>query len=145
MDTFLQQLVNGVSLGSIYALIALGYTMVYGIIKLINFAHGEVYMIGAFIGYAIPNLTGLGFFPALLISMGACSLLGFTIEKIAYKPLRHSSRITRKHNRICRSLLYGGSVGRGRKTSCRSCVFPHIKRHNMGSDAPQRRFFVRVN
>ena len=94
MDIFLQQLVNGVSLGSIYALIALGYTMVYGIIKLINFAHGEVYMIGAFVGYAIPRVTGLGFFPALLISMAACALLGFTIEKIAYKPLRSSSRIT---------------------------------------------------
>ncbi|MCL1895847.1 MAG: branched-chain amino acid ABC transporter permease [Clostridiales bacterium] len=94
MEIFLQQLVNGVSLGSIYALIALGYTMVYGIIKLINFAHGEVYMIGAFVGYAIPRLTGLGFFPALIISMAACSLLGFTIEKIAYKPLRSSSRIT---------------------------------------------------
>ena len=94
METFLQQIVNGVSLGSIYALIALGYTMVYGIIKLINFAHGEVYMIGAFVGYAIPRLTGLGFFPALIISMAACALLGFTIEKIAYKPLRHSSRIT---------------------------------------------------
>ena len=94
MDIFLQQLVNGVSLGSIYALIALGYTMVYGIIKLINFAHGEVYMIGAFVGYAIPRVTGLGFLPALIISMAACSLLGFTIEKIAYKPLRNSSRIT---------------------------------------------------
>ena len=94
MDTFIQQLVNGVSLGSIYALIALGYTMVYGIIKLINFAHGEVYMIGAFVGYGIPRVTGLGFFPALIISMAACALLGFTIEKIAYKPLRHSSRIT---------------------------------------------------
>ena len=94
METFFQQLVNGVSLGSIYALIALGYTMVYGIIKLINFAHGEVYMIGAFVGYAIPKLTGLGFLPSIIISMAACSLLGFTIEKIAYKPLRGSSRIT---------------------------------------------------
>ena len=94
MEIFFQQIVNGVSLGSIYALIALGYTMVYGIIKLINFAHGEVYMIGAFLGYAIPRATGIGFLPALLISMGLCALLGFTIEKIAYKPLRHSSRIT---------------------------------------------------
>ena len=68
--------------------------MVYGIIKLINFAHGEVYMIGAFVGYAVPRITGLGFFGAIIISMAACALLGFTIEKIAYKPLRSSSRIT---------------------------------------------------
>jgi branched-chain amino acid transport system permease protein len=94
LETFIQQLVNGVSLGSIYALIALGYTMVYGIIKLINFAHGEVYMIGAFVGFAVPMFAGNNFIASLLIAMGACALLGFTIEKIAYKPLRNSSRIT---------------------------------------------------
>ena len=66
---WLQQLINGISLGSIYALIALGYTMVYGIIKLINFAHGEIFMIGAFIGYFSIAGWGLGFFPALLLSM----------------------------------------------------------------------------
>lgn len=90
---FLQQLVNGVSLGSIYALIALGYTMVYGIIKLINFAHGDVYMIGAYVGFAITTYTSLGFVPALIIAMGACAVLGVLIERIAYKPLRASSRI----------------------------------------------------
>ena len=94
MEIFLQQIVNGVSLGSIYALIALGYTMVYGIIKLINFAHGEVYMIGAFVGYAVPMFLGNNFILSLVVSMVACALLGFTIEKIAYKPLRNSSRIT---------------------------------------------------
>jgi branched-chain amino acid transport system permease protein len=94
LDIFLQQLVNGISLGSIYALIALGYTMVYGIIKLINFAHGEVYMIGAFVGYAVPMFAGNNFFASLIIAMAACAMLGFTIEKIAYKPLRNSSRIT---------------------------------------------------
>lgn len=93
MDQFLQQMVNGISLGSIYALIALGYTMVYGIIKLINFAHGDVYMIGAYIGFAATTYANLGFFPALLIAMIACSVLGMTIEKVAYKPLRNSSRI----------------------------------------------------
>ena len=66
---WLQQLINGISLGSIYALIALGYTMVYGIIKLINFAHGEIFMIGAFIGYFSIAGWGLGFIPALLLSM----------------------------------------------------------------------------
>lgn len=93
MDQFLQQIVNGISLGSIYALVALGYTMVYGIIKLINFAHGDIYMIGAYVGFAITTYTGLGFIPALLISMAACALLGMGIEKIAYKPLRNSTRI----------------------------------------------------
>ena len=93
MAQFLQQLINGLSLGSIYALIALGYTMVYGIIKLINFAHGDIYMIGAYIGYACIRHFKLGFIPSLLISMVACSLLGFAIEKIAYKPLRNSIRI----------------------------------------------------
>ena len=93
MDQFLQQMVNGISLGSIYALIALGYTMVYGIIKLINFAHGDVYMIGAYIGFAATTYANLGFFPALIISMISCAVLGIVIEKVAYKPLRHSSRI----------------------------------------------------
>jgi branched-chain amino acid transport system permease protein len=89
----MQQMVNGISLGSIYALIALGYTMVYGIIKLINFAHGDIYMIGAYIGFAATTYAQLGFLPALLISMAACAVLGMTIERIAYKPLRGSTRI----------------------------------------------------
>lgn len=93
MDQFLQQFVNGVSLGSIYALIALGYTMVYGIIKLINFAHGDVYMIGAYIGYAVARYANLSFVPALIISMAACAILGLLIEKVAYKPLRNSTKI----------------------------------------------------
>lgn len=93
MDQFLQQMVNGISLGSIYALIALGYTMVYGIIKLINFAHGDVYMIGAYVGFAATTYARLGFIPALVISMISCAVLGIVIEKVAYKPLRHSSRI----------------------------------------------------
>lgn len=90
----MQQLINGISLGSIYALIALGYTMVYGIVKLINFAHGDIYMIGAYVGFACTAYLGLGFFPSLLLSMAICSILGMIIEKIAYKPLRNSPRIT---------------------------------------------------
>lgn len=93
VDQLLQQIVNGISLGSIYALIALGYTMVYGIIKLINFAHGDVYMVGAYVGFAVTTYTSVGFIPALIISMAACALLGMSIEKIAYKPLRNSTRI----------------------------------------------------
>ena len=93
MEMMVQQLINGLFLGSIYALLALGYTMVYGIIKLINFAHGEVYMIGSFIGYFLINLGGLGFFPALLLSMAASAVLGVVIEFLAYRPLRKSTRI----------------------------------------------------
>lgn len=94
MTQFIQQLINGLSLGSIYALIALGYTMVYGIIKLINFAHGDIYMLGAYIGFIATVQLGLGFLPALLLAMTLCALIGVTIERIAYKPLRNATRIT---------------------------------------------------
>lgn len=89
----LQQLINGISLGSIYALIALGYTMVYGIVKLINFAHGDVFMVGSFIGFYSIRVFDLGFFPSLLIAMTACAIFGILIERIAYKPLRNATRI----------------------------------------------------
>ncbi|MDD7056520.1 MAG: branched-chain amino acid ABC transporter permease, partial [Selenomonadaceae bacterium] len=89
-----QQLINGISLGSIYALIALGYTMIYGIIKLINFAHGDVYMVGAYIGFFAITQAGLGVVPALLISMVTTCILVLVIEKLAYKPLRHAPRIS---------------------------------------------------
>ena len=90
---WLQQIINGISLGSIYALIALGYTMVYGIIKLINFAHGEVFMIGAFTGFFAITYLELSFFPALLLAMATCSITGVLIERIAYNRLRDSTRI----------------------------------------------------
>ena len=93
MTEFFQQLVNGLSIGSIYALIALGYTMVYGIIKLINFAHGDIYMLGAYVGFISIAQLHLGFFPALLLAMVVCGVLGVVIERIAYKPLRHATRI----------------------------------------------------
>lgn len=93
MEMLIQQLVNGLFLGSIYALMALGYTMVYGIIKLINFAHGDVYMIGAFVGYFLINQLHLSFFPALILSMIASAVLGVVIEFLAYRPLRKSTRI----------------------------------------------------
>lgn len=94
MTQFLQQLVNGLSLGSIYALIALGYTMVYGIIKLINFAHGDIYMLGAFTAFYATTIFHLNFFLALIVAMVLCGVLGVLIERIAYKPLRHATRIT---------------------------------------------------
>ena len=94
MTQFLQQLVNGLSLGSIYALIALGYTMVYGIIKLINFAHGDIYMLGAFVAFYATRYFQLNLFLALIVAMLFCGVLGVVIERIAYKPLRHATRIT---------------------------------------------------
>jgi branched-chain amino acid transport system permease protein len=102
MEIFTQQLINGLVLGSIYALVALGYTMVYGILELINFAHGEVTMIGAMVALTVMGvLVGLNpELPGLLVVLGgvlvaipACMALGFTIEKVAYKPLRHAPRL----------------------------------------------------
>lgn len=93
LEQFLQQVINGISLGSIYALIALGYTMVYGIIKLINFAHCDIYMLGAYIGYFCMSVLHLGFIPSILVAMAFCMILGMLIEKIAYKPLRNATRI----------------------------------------------------
>ena len=91
---FIQQLINGISLGSIYALIALGYTMIYGIIKLINFAHGDIYMVGAYAAFFAITAMNLSIFPALLISMIITAILGMIVEKLAYKPLRHAPRIS---------------------------------------------------
>jgi branched-chain amino acid transport system permease protein len=103
MTEFLQQLINGLSLGSIYALIALGYTMVYGVLRFINFAHGDVFMIGAFAGLyfhrwlkpllsEMPEL--LGALLILICAMAACGVLGIVTEKLAYKPLRDRPRLT---------------------------------------------------
>src|SRR3954471_20560124 len=101
MTELLQHLVNGVSLGAIYALIALGYTMVYGVLQLINFAHGDVFMLGAMIGwYASAKWTGEARNPSIigallitLVSMALCACDGFIIERLAYKPLRGSPKI----------------------------------------------------
>jgi branched-chain amino acid transport system permease protein len=134
MSTFLQQLINGVSLGAIYSLIALGYTMVYGVLKLINFAHGDVYMVGAFMGYYLANGLGargaqaLGLNPegfiargllgggamepslitalvVMLLAMVICAALGVIIERFAYRPVRKYSRLTALITAIGVSLL----------------------------------------
>jgi branched-chain amino acid transport system permease protein len=100
METFIQQIINGLVLGSVYALVALGYTMVYGIINLINFAHGEVLMVGALTSWTVVTVMadmGLPGWLLLLISLVAaivvCSVLNFSIEKIAYRPLRNAPRL----------------------------------------------------
>jgi branched-chain amino acid transport system permease protein len=103
MIEFLQQLINGLSLGAIYALIALGYTMVYGVLRFINFAHGDVFMIGAFAGlYVAPLImkpfgggpSWTGAFVVLVAAMAICAILGIVIEKLAYRPLRSRPRLT---------------------------------------------------
>src|SRR6516225_12480997 len=101
MEYFVQQLINGITLGSIYGLIAIGYTMVYGIIGMINFAHGDIFMIGAFLALiAFLVLVALGvtavplaLFIVLLVAMALTALYGWTVERVAYRPLRHSFRL----------------------------------------------------
>ena len=94
MEFFVQQFLNGLQLGSLYALIALGYTMVYGVLLLINFAHGDIFMVGAFLGVTGSMVLGLPFVPTLIFSMVLTGLLGVGIERVAYKPLRHASRLS---------------------------------------------------
>ena len=98
MTEFLQQLINGLSLGAIYALIALGYTMVYGVLRFINFAHSDVFMIGAYAGYYLAPKLGAGSLAGglavLFAAMAVCAVLGMVIEKLAYRPLRNRSTLT---------------------------------------------------
>ncbi|MDZ4676527.1 MAG: branched-chain amino acid ABC transporter permease [Oligoflexia bacterium] len=119
MEEFFQHIINGISLGMIYALIALGYTMVYGILQLINFAHSDVYMIGAFTGFYSarwlnvsnsPSYTN--FFTILFIAMAACGALGFFIERLAYRPLRNAPKLNALITAIGVSLLleYSGQI-----------------------------------
>ncbi len=119
MEQFLQQLLNGIAWGGIYALIALGYTMVYGVLRLINFAHGDVYMLGAFAGYFLANALELDANPSIVgavaVTIGAmviCGLIGVLIERLAYRPVRHHSRLTALITAIGVSLLleYGGQM-----------------------------------
>ena len=94
MTVFFSQLINGLSLGSIYALIALGYSMVYGIILLLNFAHGDIIMVGAYMSWFVMNQLGLGPVTAVCASILTCTVLGVVIEKIAYTPLRDAPRLS---------------------------------------------------
>src|ERR1700752_2405955 len=134
MSRLLQQLINGISLGPVYSLIALGYTMVYGVLKLINFAHGDVYMVGAFMGFYLANGIGargpqaIGMSPdgfmargllgggaiepsvitapvVMLLAMAICAALGVIIERLAYRPVRKYSRLTALITAIGVSLL----------------------------------------
>ncbi|MCG6534518.1 MAG: branched-chain amino acid ABC transporter permease [Syntrophales bacterium LBB04] len=94
MTYLFQQVLNGLQLGSIYALIALGYTMVYGILTMINFAHGDLFMVGAFLCFILAALLGLSFVPTLLFTMLGVACIGVLIERAAYKPLRQAPRVS---------------------------------------------------
>lgn len=105
---FLQQLINGVSLGSIYALIALGYTMVYGIVLLINFAHGDLLMVGAYVGFFVLSAIGAGpagMLFAFVLAMISCAVFGLSMERFAYRPLRQAPRLNALITAIAVSLL----------------------------------------
>lgn len=110
---FLQQLINGLSLGSVYALIALGYTMVYGIVKLINFAHGDILMLGAYSGYFVLRQFGatpVGMFLAFIFAMVICAVISILIERLAYRPLRSAPRLNSLITAIAVSLILQNGV-----------------------------------
>ncbi|MDY0287706.1 MAG: branched-chain amino acid ABC transporter permease [Sphaerochaeta sp.] len=131
---FFQHLMNGLTLGGIYALIALGYTMVYGILKFINFAHGDILMVGAYIGLFVFDLlrgdsplglwTIIAFFLAMLVSMAACGILGMTIERIAYKPLRKATRLAPLLSAIGVSFILSNSAAWMLGTQSRKFNYP---------------------
>lgn len=130
MTEFLQQLINGLSLGAIYALIALGYTMVYGVLRFINFAHSDVFMVGSFVGYylgqLVPADTIWGGTVVLAGAMVACAVLGMTIERFAYRPLRNAPTLNVLITAIGVSLLleYTGQVFFGAAPRSFPEVFP---------------------
>ena len=137
MSEFLQQLLNGISLGAIYALIALGYTMVYGVLRFINFAHSDVFMVGSFIGYYVgkhvPENTIGGGLVVLLVSMLGCAVLGMTIERLAYRPLRGAPTLNVLITAIGVSLLleYSGQVFFGAAPRTFPAIFP-VKNFSVG-------------
>jgi len=105
MSVFLQSIVFGVFVGSIYSLVALGYTMVYGVLKFINFAHGDVFMWGAYFFYLFSAVWGLGVVPGVVLAVLCCGVLGVVVERVAYRPLRFSSRLAPLITAIGVSLL----------------------------------------
>ncbi len=110
MDIFLHQALNGITLGSVYALVALGYTMVYGIVKLINFAHGDIYMVGAFLGLIVATTVSQNFIVVMVLAMIGAAILGMAVEKVAYKPVRNSARISALISAIGASIVISNVV-----------------------------------
>ncbi|WP_263452151.1 branched-chain amino acid ABC transporter permease [Hyalangium gracile] len=135
MSQLIQHLINGLATGTIYALVALGYTMVYGVLKLINFAHGDVMMVGVYMGYATAYTLGrqqqktfLGVVAIFLVAMAGCALMGFLIERFAYRPLREKPRLTALITAIGISfaLSYGFQLDIGFLPGAAPRAFPEI-------------------
>jgi branched-chain amino acid transport system permease protein len=135
MAQLLQHLINGLAAGTIYALVALGYTMVYGVLKLINFAHGDVMMVGVYMGYATAFALGrqaqkslLGVVIIFLVAMAGCALMGFLIERFAYRPLREKPRLTALITAIGISfaLSYGFQLDIGFLPGAAPRAFPEV-------------------
>ncbi|WNG21132.1 branched-chain amino acid ABC transporter permease [Cystobacter fuscus] len=135
MSQLIQHLINGIAAGTIYALVALGYTMVYGVLKLINFAHGDVMMVGVYMGYATAMMLGRqargsvgGVLLIFLVAMAGCALLGFLIERFAYRPLREKPRLTALITAIGISftLSYGFQLDIGFLPGSAPRAFPQI-------------------
>lgn len=134
VSEFFQHFMNGLTLGGIYALIALGYTMVYGILKFINFAHGDILMVGAYIGLFTYNglrgnaplgvWTVTSFFIAMLVAMFSCGVLGMVIERVAYKPLRHAARLAPLLSAIGVSFILSNSAAWAFGTQSRKFDYP---------------------
>jgi len=153
VDIFVQQLINGLVLGSIYALVALGYTMVYGILELINFAHGEVTMIGAMVALAVigallgaaPDLPGLMVVLAgVLVAVPACMALGFTIEKVAYRPLRRAPRLAPLITAIGVSIVLQNTAMLiwGRQYISFPRLIPHQRHEVLGAHITDLQIFI---
>ena len=142
LPQFMQQLFNGLSLGAIYALVAIGYTMVYGIIGMINFAHGEIYMIGAYIGLvtlsAIGTQSGLPVFVVigamLLVSVALTGVYGYVVEQVAYKPLRSSPRLVALISAIGMSIFLQNwvALGQGARDMAVPSLLPGALNFHMG-------------
>src|SRR5688500_2653574 len=135
MSELLQHLINGLAAGTIYALVALGYTMVYGVLKLINFAHGDVMMVGCYVGYATAmglgrtnQSTFLGVILVFLAAMAVCAFIGWLIERFAYRPLREKPRLTALITAIGISfaLSYGFQLDIGFLPGAAPKAFPEI-------------------
>ena len=155
MEFFLQQTVNGLTLGSVYALLALGYSMVYGVLKLLNFAHGEVYMFGAFAGFGMLNLLGgatslavpvwLAIVLMFLAAMTASSVIGVALERFAYRPLRNSTRIAPLISAIGASFFLQATALLLFSANSRSYDAPNLISIQTGVDiGPVRVWLVRI-
>ena len=143
LPQLLQQLFNGLSLGAIYALIAIGYTMVYGIIGMINFAHGDIYMIGAYVGLVTLSAVGIqGAFPIwaviglmLVVAVIITGIYGFAVEQVAYKPLRNSPRLVALISAIGMSIFLQNwvALGQGARDMAVPSLMPGAFQFDMGS------------